>query len=176
MPALTRGFTLIEILVVVMMIGLLTAVVTLSFGGANLEHEIRGEAERAGLRIEFARSNALQRNREWGMVVEEDGYRFVELDPYNAIWAEQTERPLTAVTLPSNISLRLEAEGFELPEQFENDEDADEESLTPNLLIFSSGEVTPFTLIFQPEWESEPWYVKSDGLSRAKPSRDDEES
>ncbi len=172
-----RGFTLIEILVVVLIIGVLASVVTLSFTGGNLEQELRGEAERAALRLELARSNALQRNREWGLVVEEGGYRFLELDPHNAAWVEQTERPLRAVDMPANVRLRLETEGFELP-QLENNEAADDDDetrgLEPNLIIFSSGELTPFTLTLQPQWESVPWKVASDGLSRVRAERDED--
>ncbi len=172
-----RGFTLIEILVVVLIIGVLASVVTLSFTGGNLEQELRGEAERAALRMELARSNALQRNREWGVVVEEGGYRFVELDPYNAAWVEQTERPLQAVIMPANVRLALETEGFELPQLTLwdiQDDDEEERGLEPNLIIFSSGELTPFTLTLQPQWESTPWTVTSDGLSRVRAERDEE--
>ncbi len=172
-----RGFTLIEILVVVLIIGVLASVVTLSFTGGNLEQELRGEAERTALRIELARSNALQRNREWGVVVEEAGYRFVELDPYNAAWVEQTERPLQPVVMPANVRLTLETEGFELPQltiEEAQDDEEEERGLEPNLIIFSSGELTPFTLTLQPQWESRPWAVSSDGLSRVRAQRDED--
>ena len=174
---LERGFTLIEILVVVVIIGVLAATVMLSFTGGNLAQELRGEAERAALRMELARSNALQRNREWGVLVQEDGYSFLELDPYNAIWVEQSERPLARVTLPDNMRLRLETEGFELPEMLEPSEEAEDrgedELPEPNLILCSSGEVTPFTLTFAPEWEASPWFVRSDGLSRVRAERDE---
>ncbi len=170
-----RGFTLIEVLVVVVLIGILASVVALSFTGANLDQELRGEAERAALRMELARSNALQRNREWGLLVDEDGYRFLELDPYQAAWVEQSERPLAPVRMPENIHLKLETEGFELPVVDSADEtgDADEEQDEPNLLIFSSGEVTPFELAFEPEWEGQTLRISSDGLSRVRLVKDE---
>ena len=173
-----RGFTLLEILVVVAIIGVLASVVTLSIGSGNLEQELRGEAERAALRIELARSNALQRNREWGLLVEDRRYQFVELDPIAARWNVHGAEPLGLIPMPSGISLRLETEGFQLPVLGDENEDArddddEEKPLLPNLLVFSSGEVTPFTLSFVPEWDAEPWQVSSDGLSRVTAARDE---
>ena len=63
------------------------------------------------------------------------------------------------------MELRLRTEGVgELP--FADGED------TPQIVVFSSGEITPFTIILEPDWESRPWLVSSDGISRTEAQRE----
>ena len=162
-----RGFTFLEVLVVVTLVAILTGTVVLGFAGADTQQEMKGFAQRFAHRIELARQQALQRNREWGVYVDEQGYRFAEYDPEVEEWIEQPGRPFDHAKLPSYLLLRVETEGIgELPF-------ADEESL-PKLLVFSSGEITPFTLYLSSEEDIAPWQVNSDGLSRARAQRESE--
>ncbi len=41
----------------------------------------------------------------------------------------------------------------------------------PNIIMFSSGEQTPFEIEITPQWKSDPWRVNSDGLSRTSAQR-----
>lgn len=152
---------------VVTLVAILTGTVVLGFAGADVQQELKGFAQRFAYRIELARQQALQRNREWGVYVDEQGYRFAEFDPEVEEWIEQPGRPFGHGELPAYLSLQLETEGVgELPF-------ADEESL-PRLLVFSSGEITPFTLHLTPDQEVQAWLVSSDGLSRARAQRQSE--
>ena len=160
-----RGFTFLELLVVVTLVAILTGTVVLGFAGADAQQEIKGFAQRFAYRVELARQQALQRNREWGVYVEEKGYRFAEFDPEVGEWIERSRRPFGNDELPDYLSLRLQTEGVgELPFG-----DADD---LPRLLIFSSGEITPFTLLLRPEVDMAAWEVRSDGLSRARARRE----
>lgn len=156
------GFTLLELLVVMVLFAILMGTVVLGFTGADERQELRGMAERIGIRIELARQYALQRNREWGIFVQEDRYRFAELDTQQGTWVEQAYRPFVADGLTPRISFRVEIEGFD-PEQF----GSAEEDL-PSIILFSSGEVTPFEWYLEPAWDGPPWVVSSDGLSEAR--------
>jgi len=162
--ARTSGFSLLEILVVLTILAVLTGTVILSFTGAESEQALKGAAERLAMRIELARQHSLTRNREWGVYVEDAGYRFAEFDPEQRIWMEMIRRPFNENDLPDLVGLSLDLEEYDsLP--FEEDEDL------PQILIFSSGEITPFTLLLEPEWETNPWVVASDGLARVEASR-----
>lgn len=165
MPAhRTSGFSLLEILVVLTILAVLTGTVMLSFTGAESEQALKGAAERMAMRIELARQHSLTRNREWGIYVEEDGYRFAEFDPEQRVWTEKNQRPFNENDLPDLVGLSLDLEEYDsLP--FEEEDDL------PQILIFSSGEITPFTLLLEPEWETNPWQVTSDGLARVEASR-----
>ena len=170
MPASrTSGFSLLEILVVLTILAVLTGTVMLSFTGAESEQALKGAAERMAMRIELARQHALTRNREWGIYVdvENAGYRFAELNPEQQAWVEMSQRPFADNDLPDLVGLSLELDEYDsLP--FEEDEDL------PQILIFSSGEITPFTLLLEPEWESTPWAVSSDGLARVEAARSED--
>lgn len=165
MPAQRRsGFSLLEILVVLTILAVLTGTVILSFTGAESEQALKGSAERLAMRIELARQHSLTRNREWGIYVEEAAYRFAEFDPEQQVWIEKNERPFNENDLPDLVGLSLDLEEYDsLP--FEEDDEL------PQILIFSSGEITPFTLLLEPEWETNAWLVSSDGLARAEASR-----
>lgn len=165
MPAhRTSGFSLLEILVVLTILAVLTGTVMLSFTGAESEQALKGAAERMAMRIELARQHSLTRNREWGIFVEEDGYRFAEFDPEQQIWTEKNQRPFNENDLPDLVALSLDLEEYDSLPFEEQDE-------LPQILIFSSGEITPFSLLLEPEWETRPWQVTSDGLARVEASR-----
>jgi type II secretion system protein H len=157
------GFTLLELLVVITLVAILTGTVILGFTGADTEQRLRGSAEQLAYTIELARQHALQRNREWGMAVEEDAVQFLEFDPEEETWVEQVQRPFD-VAVPANVALRVESEGLEaLPEEQQED--------LPAVLLFSSGEVTPFTVHLEPGWDAPVWTVHSDGIARARAER-----
>jgi general secretion pathway protein H len=167
-PAARRsGFTLLEILIVLTILAVLTGSVVLSFTGGESEQALKGAAERLALRVELARQRSLARNREWGIYVERDAYRFAEFDPDQGIWVEQSGRPFDQNDLPDFVELLLELGEFDALPFSEADD-------LPQVIIFSSGEITPFTIVLQPEWKAEPWHISSDGLSRAEVLREGE--
>jgi general secretion pathway protein H len=159
------GFTLLELLVVLTILAVLTGTVMLSFTGADSEQALKGSAERLAQTIELARQRSLLRNREWGIYVEPSGYTFAEFDPDTGVWVEQTGRPFDGAALPELVQLSLDTEDYDtLP--FADGEDL------PQIIIFSSGEVTPFTRELRPEWDTAPWRVSSDGLARVEAARE----
>ena len=90
-----HGFTLIEMLVVVVIIGILASTVVLGFVGSDREQNLRTEAERLAALIEMARSEAVQRNEEWGVSINQSGYRFLVFNPLNHSWVEQKKASAT---------------------------------------------------------------------------------
>ena len=161
------GFTLLELLVVTAIIAVLMGTVIVGFTGADEERRLRTLAEGIQARLELARQNALQRNREWGVHVQDRTYRFTEFDPQSGIWVEQTQRPFAATGPVPRIEFDVEIEGFDLG-QF----GAPEEEL-PDIVMFSSGEATPFTWTLVPDWDTTPWILSSDGLAAVTAERQD---
>ncbi len=169
------GFTLIEVLVVVLLVGILLSVVVTSFTGVDREQELRGYVERLALRIELARDKALQANKEWGVYVNEDGVSFAVFDDTNGEWMPQGGRHFTADSYSQTLDFDVEVESFEgnlVTLEGEAVDAEDEKKDFPTIVLFSSGETTPFTISLTPkDWDSNPWQLASDGFSRTEVSR-----
>ena len=156
------GFTLIELLVVVAIVAVLAGMVGTSFIGSGRSQAMEGFAHRMAQRIELARDRALQRNKEWGLYVAEGKYEFAEFDELNQTWAPYAQRPFNAEALASEVQMAAEVE------EYEGQIGAEEEVL-PDIIFFSSGEVTPFVLTLHPiDDSSRVWLLQSDGFSRVR--------
>jgi general secretion pathway protein H len=162
-----RGFTLIELLVVVVIIAAVSATVVFSVFGAERDRELRTEAMRLAQLIELARDEAVLRNRELGVQITEDGYRFVMFDSEEGRWQELDARPFQARHV-SGITLVVEVE-----QRLRLVNDAPGQRMQPQIAIFSSGEQTPFAIELVPpsQWQAQSWFVRSDGLSRTSAAR-----
>ena len=162
------GFTLIEVLVVVLVVSILMGVVVASFTGVDREQALRGHVERLALRIEMARDKALQANREWGMYIEEEGIRFAEFDEVNGEWVARAERPFAIESADFDLSYDVDVEEYAVAAGQDEGEDDD----LPDIVLFSSGETTPFTIAITAEdWETAPWELSSDGFVRTEIGR-----
>jgi len=157
----SRGFTLIETLVVVVIIAILASTVVLGYVGADKERNLRTEAERLTVLIELARTQSLQRNEEWGVGVTKDGYSFSVYVPESATWKAVDERPFQPRKVElATLSVKVEA--LQLPM---DEKDEKEKKDVPAIVILSSGEQTPFEIQVTPTWKTDPWIVASDGIS-----------
>ena len=73
--------------------------------------------------------------------------------------------------LTPRIEFSVEVEGLEAGElslDAASEEDREKEKAKkdmPDIIIFSSGEVTPFEWTVSPTWNAVPWVVRSDGLA-----------
>ena len=154
------GFTLVEILVVLVIIGVVIAVALLSFGILGESRGLDREARRMSALIEMASDEAMIQGRDYGIEVLQDGYRFVEYDPLIDQWFEVINDDLMRareleegaefelVLEDHEVLLEAEAKSLEAAEDDERRRDLTEDYL-PHILILSSGDVTPFELTMQ---------------------------
>ena len=162
-----QGFTLIELLVVVAIVAVLAGLVGTSFVGSGQNQAMEGFAYRMAQRMELARDRALQRNREWGLYINEGEYQFAEFNELTQTWEPYTQRPFHTESYAMSVQMTAQVD------EYQGRVDADEDTL-PEIVLFSSGEVTPFELtikhITQP---SLVWILESDGFTRIKAQRED---
>ncbi len=145
-PVTQAGFTLLELLVVVAIIGLLVGAVTLSWGTLGNDREIEQETNRLRGMIGLLHEEALMQSRDYGLMFTETGYRFFVFDHGQLEWVlPPGDRLLEPHTLPPQVSLALSLDGRDVP--LEPDFDSqDIENAEPQIMVLSSGEVTPFTI------------------------------
>lgn len=161
-----RGFTLIEVLVVIVIVGILMAVAFLSFGILGDDDNMDREARRLSSLIQLVTDEATTQGRDFGVEFMTAGYRFVEHDPLLDQWFEVTgddylpqrnleeglefeltleERRILLHT-EAQETAREEEEEYE-PSLFNRLENRDlTDDYLPHVLILSSGDVTPFDL------------------------------
>jgi general secretion pathway protein H len=145
-PKAQRGFTLLEILVVVAIIGLLVGAATLSMGGLGNDREIAQESRRLRSMIGLLNEEALMQTRDYGVMFTETGYRFLVFDYQQSKWVEPfTDELLERHTLERELSLRLFLDGREVPLE-RSFESQGIDNPEPQIMLLSSGEVTPFTI------------------------------
>jgi len=151
-----NGFTLIEILVVVVIIATIVGTVVLSMGLVGDDRELDTERKRVASLIEVAQDEAMMQGREFGVEFMQSSYRFVEFDPFTFQWSEVPGDELFRLRgLPEEMEFDLYIEGQRIsldidPQQFSDPEEEDSsagfEDYVPHVFVFSSGEATPFEL------------------------------
>lgn len=155
-PCHGSGFTLIEVLVVVVIIGIVSAIVVLGLGNLGDDRELQTEARRITSLIEMASDEATLQGRDFGLELLQRGYRFVEHDPLTGRWIEvfgdDLMRP-RQLAQDTEFELFLEDRRILLEidaADAEQDDDSDDSGLTedylPHVLILASGDITPFNL------------------------------
>jgi len=152
----SAGFTLLELMVVLVLIGIIFTFAMLSLGGDDLGELMEQEIHRMTTLLELASDEAVLRGEELAVLFSEDGYEFLLLNNEAQRWeATEEDTLLKAYRLPADIELRLEIEGeppiltaaaVEEPEE-QGEDEYEQEDLQPQVFILSSGEMTPFTVI-----------------------------
>ena len=129
------GFTLIEMMVVVVIAAIMMGAVTLSFPGNQGKDIIKKEADRFVALINFAQDEATLQSREFALALDKSGYTFYLND--EGSWVE-AESPFSRKEFPDVIqsTLYLESEPIVLGAK---------NKVRPQVLILSTGEMTPFT-------------------------------
>ena len=84
----SSGFTLIEILVVIVIIGIVMSIAMLSITLVGGDNQLRDEARRIISLVEVAQDEALLQGREFGLEFMQGSYRFVEFDPLTRQWSD----------------------------------------------------------------------------------------
>jgi general secretion pathway protein H len=82
------GFSLIEILVVIVIIGIIMSIAVLSITLVGGDSQLRDEAQRIVSLVDVARDESLLQGREFGLEFMQTSYRFVEFDPLTLQWSE----------------------------------------------------------------------------------------
>ncbi|MXW53658.1 MAG: type II secretion system protein GspH [Gammaproteobacteria bacterium] len=155
-----RGFTLLELLVVLSIIGILATIVVVSFVGSDHHSIVRNEADRMIRTLELARKESMLRNELWGVLLEDDTYEFVYYDFDQSQWLPLDRKPYIESPLEKNLELV-----FNTPEEVAN-ETSGEEGEVPGIVIEPTGEITPFQIDIRHIDSLVTSSFETDGLSK----------
>jgi len=149
-PRPGRGFTLVELLVVVVIIGVVMVTgALLSLGATGHDSQLEQERDRLVALIGYVRDRAALQTVEYGLRCEQGGFRFVMYDTRKAQWLEDPlDDSLRARSLPPGLALTLSIEdrAIVLPRPADPSAHGVPPDLTPQIMLFSSGELTSFRL------------------------------
>lgn len=170
-PSQQRGFSLIEILMVLVVIGFATRLVTYAFDG-GAEEELEKQSLRLQTTINMASEFAILNQVELGFHIDEQVFEFLVFDGEKWITFDR-EKLFQPIEVDERFKLTLNLDDLawsqdNLLEQSNWRElmsGGDDESLLelkklkiPQVLILSSGEVSAFQLVYELKETPEPLY------------------
>ncbi|MBA3581938.1 MAG: type II secretion system minor pseudopilin GspH [Gammaproteobacteria bacterium] len=137
---ISRGFTLIEILVVITLIGIVATFISLTMLDRGA-HDLKEQSRRLAALIRTAHEDSVLYGRNMGMSIGKRDYRFFEFEAgqWHAITAKDIYRPRQ---LPGILYLQLKLDDINVI--MDNDAPA-----TPQIFFLASGEISPFDLTFR---------------------------
>lgn len=179
------GFTLIELLVVIVIVGTVLSIGMLSFGLLGNDRDLQTEARRIIALAEVAQDEAFMQGREFGIEFMTSSYRFVEFDGLSGQWAEVPgDDTLRLRALPEGVEFELFLEDKRIvldaePAEFEDPDESllrdNSETYAPHLLIYSSGDATPFELHIWRAFDAQRVTLRGDTLGALEVVNPDEE-
>jgi general secretion pathway protein H len=147
----TGGFSLIELLVVITIIGIFSGAAILSLDILGNDRDLEREAFRLKSMTKLLTQESVMEGRSYGILFSERGYRFYIYDYRQLLWLDPIGDHFLAeyrLQEPMSIGLFLENQEIVLESEFDQELLADPE---PQVIIYASGELTPFKAVFSRE-------------------------
>ena len=166
----SAGFTLIELMVVALIIGITLTFVVVSFD-RDVDDEVQIEAQRLGSLVTLAAQESVLHYREHALEFGHDSYQFLVLNDGGQWQAPEDDDMLRERKMPKGIYLELYLEGheFDFEEEVEASSEGEEEaeatqSIGPRVYLLSSGEMSPFEAELRHE-DGEARFVVKAGIT-----------
>jgi general secretion pathway protein H len=157
------GFTLLELLVVLVVIGVMVSMAVLSFGVLGRDRQAEEESRRFWTVLKQAREESELQVEDLGIFVSTGAYEYLRFDSRKNEWQPVDGDELLAPReLPQGLRFRLRLESREvvlkpsLPQRGDKDENRKN---PPHVMVLSSGDVSPFELEIERENQPALWRV-----------------
>ena len=143
------GFTLVELMIVVFIVGLMAAIAIVTISGSRHDEELVKEAERLDALFDYVREQAELQTRDYGLLVSRTGYSFVVFDVIANQWRQASEDDaLRERKFPEGILPAMVVEGRTIVLDKKRDDDAKKkkgiQDFTPQIMVFANGDLTSF--------------------------------
>jgi general secretion pathway protein H len=168
-PPRARGFTLVEVLVVVLIIGVILSFAVLSIGSRSLDDQLEQEARRLYQILQLAHEEAESQNLQLGLHHTTAGYLFVVQGDEGRWQPYANSGPLRPRSLPQPLTIALYVEGRSVPPASDMPEEG--ASLDPHAYFLSSGEVTAFDVDLSAPGLPTYYRIQADAFGRLSQQR-----
>ena len=144
----SKGFTLVEILVVVVIMAIVISLAVLSIGTTGRDTQLDEESRRIEGLVGLLHERALLEGRDFGLRIEPAAYEFVVYDSRRDRWTPlDQEHEFRHRDLPKGVSFQLELDSqIVVIKPIDRNLTSDAAPPAPQLAIAASGEGTPFRL------------------------------
>ncbi len=164
----SKGFTLVEILVVVVIIAIVISLAVLSIGTTGRDSQLDEESRRIEGLVGLLHERALLEGRDFGLRIEPTAYEFVVYEPRRDRWlAFDQEHEFRRRNLPKGVSFQLQLDSqIVVIKAIDRKLASNAVPPTPQLAIAASGEGTPFRLTLLREGTNARASVDGDALGK----------
>lgn len=164
----SKGFTLVEILVVVVIMVIVVSFAILAIGTSGRDTQLDEETRRIEGLIGLLHERALLEGRDFGLRLEPTAYEFVVYDSHRDRWtAFDQEHEFRRRELPKGVSFQLQLDSqIVVIKPIDRNLSSDEAPPAPQVAIAASGEGTPFRLTLLRDGTTAKASVDGDALGK----------
>jgi general secretion pathway protein H len=164
----SKGFTLVEILVVVVIMAIVIGLAILSIGTTGRDTQLDEESRRIEGLVGMLHERALLEGRDFGVRIEPSAYEFVVYDLRRDRWLTlDQEHEFRHRELPKGLSFQLELDSqVVVIKAVDRTLSSDAAPPGPQLAIAASGEGTPFRLTLLRDGTTAKASVDGDALGK----------
>jgi general secretion pathway protein H len=163
----SKGFTLVEILVVLLIIAAVISLAVLSVNSTGRDSQLDEESRRIEGLVGLLHERALLEGRDFGLRIEPAAYEFVFYDSRRNRWLMMDqEREFRHRELPKGITFQLQLDSQTVVIKPVDRNLTSGDPPGPQVAIAASGEGTPFRLILQRDATQAKAVVDGDALGK----------
>ena len=164
----SKGFTLVEILVVVVIMAIVISLAILSVGTTGRDTQLDEESRRIAGLIGLLHERALLEGRDFGLRIEPSAYEFVVYEPRRDRWLTlDQESEFRHRELPKGLNFQLQLDSqIVVIKPIDRNLSSDEAPPTPQVAIAASGEGTPFRLTLMRDGTTATASVDGDAMGK----------
>ncbi len=138
-----QGFTLLELLIVLVIISIVVAATALTLGTRSHDQTWRSDANILRSQIQLAQQQAIFTNQTYGLAISNKAYAFMLYQEVDNKYQWQT------ITQQAGLRSKQWIDTDSVNLQMNNNTislDADDSSPTPQIIFYPSGQISPFIL------------------------------
>lgn len=152
-----KGFTLVEIMIVVFIIGILSVAAIMTLGRGTTSERARDSALELKSLLSAAEQEALLSQSQVGILFHDKGYSFAKFDTKKQAWQRlEKDRSLgTAHRLPHDVELVVTVEGHDITPATSSSS----QNPSPQLVVSPQGNQAPFAVGVSHKGTMQYWLV-----------------